>query len=115
MLNLLGMEIDGPFGKGPYVEMLTVALLIIAILILLFGYYRKRNNEYAATSITDDVSEIQHFDMLGQPQVDHFKNLGVEDKILFAGANRKTVNRYRWYGILTLVSALLLYLISLYK
>ena len=61
---------DMPYDKEPF----YAVLFSIALIILLIGYFKKRRFDSGNTPILNPNFEIQQFDVLGQPQVNHFDN-----------------------------------------
>jgi len=59
-----------PYDKEPF----YAVLFSIALLILIIGYYRKRRLDSGNTPVLNSDFDIQQFDVIGQPQVNHYKS-----------------------------------------
>ncbi len=110
MLELLDGPYDIPFDKAPYYSV----LFSIAVVILIFAFFRKRGKRVEQTSISADQTDIQQLDVLGQPQRVMPYIPDQKEGIIFSPLSKKALNRYKIYGVLAAIITLVYIVLNLY-
>lgn len=87
MLELLGMDFDIPYDKGPF----YAVLFSIAIVILLIGYFNRKKANFKDDSDMNFTLDNTRIDVLGQPIQSIHNNQFPKEGVLFNNGEKSNV------------------------